>query len=334
MKISASVYSNKTDSLENTIKLLHDNHADMLHVDCREDAAILEDIPRMRAISDKPIDLHLITSKPESYYELLEKYPCDFITLQHEDLNGPIIPPKGLAKKWGIAFTSETSIEAFEAYKEHFDFVLIMATTPGMSGGSFNAINFSKVRKFKEMYPGKGLRVDGGVNPEISFILRNMGVDAAVSGSFLFSGAEVGANMLDLKGESFKSKYLVRDFMRQQDEIPILSPTKRSLSDVLLALENYRLGFTVLVDNDGRMEGIISHADLRRAMISSLNNLNQLNASDMVNKNPFVLNENHTVSEMLILIKKQSFPISYAPVVNDHNEVTGALTFFHLIKGE
>jgi pentose-5-phosphate-3-epimerase len=42
-----------------------------------------------------------------------------------------------------------------------------------------------RIREFRRRYPSKNIHVDGGVNGEVSFILRNIGVDAAVSGSFL-----------------------------------------------------------------------------------------------------------------------------------------------------
>jgi hypothetical protein len=37
---------------------------------------------------------------------------------------------------------------------------------------------------------------------------------------------------------------------------------------------------------------------------------------------------------LLRLIKSKNFPISYLPVVNDQGQISGALTFINLIKGE
>ena len=47
-----------------------------------------------------------------------------------------------------------------------------------------------------------------------------------------------------------------------------------------------------------------------------------------------VVNENSTVLAMLKHIKSYDFPISYLPVVDDENHVTGVMTFINLIKGE
>jgi len=76
-----------------------------------------------------------------------------------------------------FAFTTHTGIEVFDDYPQ-FDFILIMATVPGQSGGVFDKINFEKIRKFRKQYPIKSIHVDGGVNGEVSFILRNMGVSS------------------------------------------------------------------------------------------------------------------------------------------------------------
>jgi len=83
----------------------------------------------------------------------------------------------------GLAITSETSIDVFKKY-QHFDFVLFMTTSPGKSGGTFNKNNFGKIRQFKSLFPEAKVHVDGGVNDEISFVLRNMGVSLIVSGSY------------------------------------------------------------------------------------------------------------------------------------------------------
>ncbi|MBI3440250.1 MAG: sensor histidine kinase N-terminal domain-containing protein, partial [Proteobacteria bacterium] len=58
-------------------------------------------------------------------------------------INDPAMEGSGL----GLAIVSETEIEVFEKYKELFDFILFMTTTPGKSGGTFNKENFKKIRE-------------------------------------------------------------------------------------------------------------------------------------------------------------------------------------------
>ncbi|MBT29957.1 MAG: hypothetical protein CMO01_09885 [Thalassobius sp.] len=209
-----------------------------------------------------------------------------------------------------------------------------MATIPGQSGGTFDPVNFRKIREFSQKYPDKKIHVDGGVNGEVSFIIRNMGVFSAVSGSYLFNEGQVGKALLSLKATDTASHYLVKDFMRTNGEVPKLTPDKRSFKDVLTSIEDYKLGFTILTSDSGKLEGIISNADVRRGLIKNIDDISKISIEDMVNSNPVRANENDTVEELLKLIKSKSFPINFLPVVNDADEVCGVITFFNLVKGE
>lgn len=333
MKISASIYSNKNGTLEHTIKSLHDNGADMFHVDCNDDLKVFEDINTIRKHSNKPIDLHIITSSPEKYFSYLEKEKPDYVTFQFEDIAGEIKLPN-IKTKYGLAITSATPINVFEKYADKFSFILIMATTPGKSGGTFNKENFEKVRIFKKNYPDKAVHVDGGVNAEVSFILRNMGVDVAVSGSYLFNETPVGTALLNLKANETHSQFYVKDFMHGINEIPLLYKNNCELKDVLESIEKGKMGFTILADENRNLAGLISNADVRKGLLKHIGNLNNVGVNDVVNTNPVTINENATVKEMLDFIRKKKFPISYMPVVNTEGKVAGALTFFNLIKGE
>ena len=334
MKISASIYSDKSGDLKRTIDQLEDHGIDMLHVDCNDDLSVMDDIAQIRNWTNKPIDLHIISSEPEKYYDAIEKLQVEYTTFQFENLNGNFNKPSNYSGKLGIAITSDTPIEVYDQFKDDFDFILIMATTPGQSGGSFNHDNFKKIRAFRKRYPNTRIHVDGGVDGEISFILRNMGIAAAVSGSFLFSHDYLGAALLNLKSDDVSSHFRVEDFKMDVDECPILHSSDVSFIEVLEVIEEYRLGFSIFVDADGKLEGIISNADVRKGLLKHRDDLNEISVKELINVKPVIARDNCTISELLRCIKNQKFPISYLPVLNDKNEVTGGLTFFNLIKGE
>lgn len=334
MKISASIYSNPNEPLETTIARLDANHVDWFHVDCNDSLAVFEDIKKIRQLSNKPIDLHIITPHPSKYYPYLRETPVDYVTFQVEDLQESLEVPADVPGKLGLAVITPTSIEAFASYSDRFSFILIMATIPGQSGGVFDKVNFQKIRQFRQQYPDKRIHVDGGVNAEVSFIIRNMGVDAAVSGSFLFKGGEIGRALLSLKAIETASHFLVKDIMRGRDEIPVLGPQNRSFQEVVLSIEKGGLGLTVLADEHDQLEGIISNADLRRGLIKNLHHIEKTSVADMLNTHPVVIEEDKTVGEMLEFIKQQKFPVNFLPVINTRRQITGVLTFFNLIKGE
>jgi len=49
---------------------------------------------------------------------------------------------------------------------------------------------------------------------------------------------------------------------------------------------------------------------------------------------PKSITENTTVKEMLEMLRKSDYFISYMPVVNDENILKGAINLHFLIKGE
>lgn len=333
MKISASIYSTSRP-LEEVVRELDAHRIDLFHVDCNDDPKVFDDIAKIRTISKTPVDLHIISKTPEKYFPLLEKTPCNYVTFQYEDLPGKLEIPSTIKGKIGLAITAVSDIDVFDQYASRFDFMLMMATIPGKSGGEFNKDIFRKIRAFSKKYPGKRIHVDGGVNGEVSFILRNMGVYASVSGSYLFKAETVGSALLNLKTHENESHFAVKDFMMANGEIPVLNPGERSFENVLRSIEKYAMGFTILADSSGKMEGIISNADVRKGLLKNIGRLDQISEHDITNKNPVTVNENATVVELIRLIKSKKFPITYLPVVNNENKVTGALTFFNLVKGE
>ena len=333
MKISASIYSDKFRSLEEVVNDLVDHKVDLLHVDCNDNPSVFEDIAFIRTICDLPIDLHLITDEPEKYYDLLRANPVEYLTFQHENLKKDLNIPSDITGKKGIAVITPTEVSIFEAYSD-FDFILIMATIPGQSGGQFDKVNFDKIRQFRTKYPKKSIHVDGGVNAEVSFILRNMGVTSAVSGSYLFKEASIGNALMNLTKRPAESHYQIADFMRPLDECPVVREKDLSLPRVLQTIEDGALGFTLVTEESGKLAGLISNADVRRGLLRHLDNLNELMAQELMNTNPVLIEQSSTVYELLVKIEKTDFPVLYVPVVDEHGNAKGIVTFVHLIKGE
>jgi pentose-5-phosphate-3-epimerase len=284
-------------------------------------------------VSKTPIDLHLITGHPEKYFDRINAQNIEMVTLQYEDLNGYRYTG-GLTGRMGLSIVTDTEVSVFQSDAEYYDFVLMMATIPGQSGGAFDKTNFRKIRQFRHQFPTKQVHVDGGVNGEVSFILRNMGVEAAVVGSYLYRDQPVGAALLNLRINTVESQFAVRDFMRLREESPILGPEKRSLKEVLQCIEDFKLGFAILEAEDRSLEGIVSNADLRRELLRKVDAKHNIQVDGMINRNPISIQESSTVKGMLDHIKKFDFPINYLPVLDDQRRVVGVVSFLNLVKGE
>ncbi len=335
MKISASIYSDKENDILDTIEALNESHVDLIHVDCNDDLSVFADIEIIQQYSHIPIDLHIITPSADRYYPALAKFDIDYVTFQYEDLIDKNLKiPEEFSGQLGLAITSNTPIEVFDSYADEFDFILFMATVPGQSGGKFDKMNFRRIREFQNKYPSKKIHVDGGVNAEVSFILRNMGAYASVSGSYLFNSANINTALLNLKLNEIESNFLVKDFMRGIKESPVISKKDLSLENVLSSIDNGKLGFTLVLEEDQTLAGIIGNADLRKGLLEKLDNLNTLDVSNMINKTPLVIYDHYSVYQLLRFVKKETKTIVYLPVIDENNKAVGTVNFMNLIKGE
>ena len=334
MKISASIYSNKNDSLGKIIEDLESHHTDLYHVDCKDNLEVFTDIDYISSKSKIPLDVHIITKNPEPFFTEIRKRSIQNLCFQHEELPVKSLPSDLNVERLGIAITTNTSIDIFESYKEVCDYILIMATIPGESGGKFDKRNFKKIRDFQNKYPGKKIFVDGGVNGEVSFILRNMGVFSSVSGSYLFNATTIGSALLSLKTVEVDSQFLVKDFMIGIDESPTILESNVNLKNTLSSIEKGNMGFTIVVNEKQQLVGIISNADIRKALLDNIENIDQLDINNYINRTPKVIDEEFSVKEMISYVKKQKIPLMYLPIQDNKGEAKGIITFMNLIKGE
>ena len=89
----------------------------------------------------------------------------------------------------------------------------------------FLSQNLRTIRLFKKLYPYKNIHVDGGVNDEISFALRNSGVHCAISGSYLVQSADLPISLMKLKCNNAYQDFPLYDLLRP-NELPVID--KRS----------------------------------------------------------------------------------------------------------
>jgi ribulose-phosphate 3-epimerase len=336
MKISASIYSDASRPLKAVIADLEAHQVDLLHIDCNDDLRVFEDIKQIRNWCTLPLDLHIITADPAKFYPYLLQNPVEYLTFQVEDLKSELQIPKEITGKKGLAVVTPTPVSAFDSFPD-FDFILIMATIPGQSGGVFDRLNFEKIRNFRKRYPHKSIHVDGGVNPEVSFILRQMGVSTAVSGSYLFKEASVGNALMNLTKRSIGSSFKVADFMTPFHETPKFQIENLELKNVLQTIEDGQMGVAMAIDNKSSLQGLVSSADIRKAVLKHLtsgSDLNELDAKSMINYQPICINEDASIVELLQLIKNSPFAVLYLPVIDNAKKLKGIVQFSNLIKAE
>lgn len=335
MKFSASVIDCSDRSLPETVKELDLFGIDFLHVDCLDDPAVLRRIPELRTYSKKPIDLHLITPRPSRYYDDLLKLGVELVCWQYETLQEELSPPSDLKSRVGLAIQNHTPVDVFADFADRCSFVLLMTTEPGKSGGKFNRDTFERIREFRRKFPGKRVHVDGGVDDQISFALRQYGVYCCVSGSFLTRAASPASALLKLRVQTDGQDLRVGDFMISRDELPVLHrDAVREVGDLLAAIESARMGLVLVVDSDDRLEAIATDGDLRRAFLKNRHDFNAVTTEQALNRSPRTVQADHTVATLMAQVKADPMPALFFPVINGKRQLLGLVSFADLIKGE
>ncbi len=333
MKISASVYSNKEKKLIDLVKELDRIHVDFLHIDCNNDINVFNDIKDIREISNTPIDLHIISKTPEKFYPLIEKYNIELVTLQHEELNGNFTPPLHLNCLWGISIVNNTPVSVFEDYKGWCSFILLMTTTPGKSGGSFAEITYDRIQDFNDTFPSKAIHIDGGVNDEVASNLRKLGVNCCVSGSYLVKSNKLGEALLKLRSKLTNLNYSVKDFMLKPSQLPIIYDKELGFELILKVINKYKLGYLIVLDKENDLKGIITDGDIRDELLKHIDDLNNINVNNLINRNPKTIFDNQKISSAFDTIANHHRQIMFLPVINKKNKFKGIISITQLIKG-
>jgi len=128
--------------------------------------------------------------------------------------------------------------------------------------------------------------------------------------------------------------YCVKDFMLDCEETPILKSGEISFYDVLKSIDEYKMGFTTVVNNEGILQGIITNADIRKCLLKNYESIATISVDDMLNRDPAYVYDYETVTDILGYIKNLDFPILFMPVVDKQKKLVGSIKFNNLIKGE
>ena len=168
----------------------------------------------------------------------------------------------------------------------------------------------------------------------MSFILRVLGVDGIVSGSYLVNHDNIGVAYIQLTSKNTPSHFLVEDFMIPISELPIIHEDNSSLEQLLRLNEDFKMGCTLVVNQNKHLVGLSTNADIRRGLLKNKLTIHDSPITDFVNKNPLVVNAKNTIKEMLEIIKSVPFPVLLLPVIEKDRTLKGIVMFNNLIKGE
>ncbi len=207
-KIAPSILSADFANLERDIRDIRDNGGDWVHVDVMDGDFVpnitigIPVVKALRKVTDLPLDVHLMISRPIRYVEEFVKAGADWLTI-HIEADQPhnnlacLDKIRQLGCKAAISLKPGTPAEAAIPYLSKCDMILVMTVEPGFGGQKFMADQMAKLKKLRtmldEINPACILEVDGGVDATTHAICKENGAEVLVAGSAYFGAADKSA---------------------------------------------------------------------------------------------------------------------------------------------
>jgi arabinose-5-phosphate isomerase len=115
----------------------------------------------------------------------------------------------------------------------------------------------------------------------------------------------------------------VADVMHGLGEIAVVAP-RDTMRDVVVAMTRRPLGAACVVDSRGRLAGLVTDGDLRRAL-QKFEDIRQLHAAEVMTINPVQISPETMLGDALRLMEERPSQISVLPVVGAHGRCLGLL---------
>lgn len=187
--------------------------ADMLHCDVMDGVYVpnisfgFDIIKSISKITSLPLDVHMMTSVPQNYLQVLKDCGASSVTL-HSD----VLPKKKLIKalqqikdlgmKSAVSLKPKYPAADIIPFIPYIDMVLIMTVEPGFGGQKFMSDMLPKitaVRRYLNQHGSSAsIQVDGGIKSENIGLCAAAGADNFVIGTASFKSEDMKAALHDL----------------------------------------------------------------------------------------------------------------------------------------
>lgn len=206
--ISGSILGADHLALGKTVAEMEEAGIDLLQIDVADGVFTPtitfgeELVRRIREETTLPLEVHLMVSRPQDWFEVMGKAGADVILFHSEvpvRVHGLIEQARQSVQRVGIVLNTETPPEAIRYLLPHVDVVMLMGILPGFAGQRFVTNTLDKLRDLREMIelldvPNRPLlSLDGGVTIDNAGSIVEAGADILVAASALTGGGDVAA---------------------------------------------------------------------------------------------------------------------------------------------
>ena len=204
-KIAPSILSADFANLEAAVRDIAAHGADWVHVDVMDGTFVpnitigIPVVQALRKVSDIPLDVHLMITRPIRYVGKFCDAGADWLTIHLEsDTPENIHVALRLIRSMGVhpalSIKPSTPAEAVQPFLQEVDMILVMTVEPGFGGQKFMYDMMAKTRTIRgwldAVNPECLIEVDGGVDKYTCPICKEHGVDVMVCGSAFFKAED------------------------------------------------------------------------------------------------------------------------------------------------
>lgn len=199
MLIAPSILSADFGNLAVDVNAICEAGCDFVHVDVMDGHFVPNltigpvVVAAIAKAATKPLDIHLMVENNSFFVDLFAPLKPEYISFHIEQEKHPhrlIQKIRSLGIKPAIVLNPHTPAEAVEYLLEDLDMVLVMSVNPGFGGQSFIPNVLEKIKRLKKLRddinPKCLIEIDGGVSDKNIKLLKDVGVDVCVAGSYVF----------------------------------------------------------------------------------------------------------------------------------------------------
>ena len=204
IKIAPSILAADFGNLSRDCEKINRSNADWFHLDVMDGLFVpnisfgMPIVSLIRKMTKKPLDVHLMITKPERYIDKFIEIGSDILTVHIEatsEMENILDRIKDSSIKSGIAINPDTPINKLLQYIDKVDLICLMGVHPGFGGQKFIHKTFERLVDLKNLIETKNssalIEIDGGVDSTNNKKLKSLGADILVAGNYIFKSADI-----------------------------------------------------------------------------------------------------------------------------------------------